>query len=365
VRFLATPTNGTPTTFELTPGPDPDTDGVGAAVDNCPNVSNPDQLDTDTDGLGDACETPTASAVATVSSLSQRIAHFDASASTSSSGAVTGYTWYFGDGTTASGAVVDHTYASTGSFTPGLIVVDTQGRTAAITLPALEFTYTGPACAAQPTGIAGRWSGADSLAGDLGGTLSGSASFVPGKVGDAFQFDGTTNSLSTTDVAAVSGGVTVEAWIKPVANAGAMQAIISRWSSPSTDDSARSYDLSLSPFNQLVWTTDDTSLRRPEELVGTVDPAVLYDGTFHHVAATWSTSTMTLYVDGVAIASKASQGGVLNAATSIPLRIGATGGAASSLLFKGALDEPAVYDRSLGAAEVHAVVAAGSTGKCP
>ena len=33
-----------------------DSDGVFGYVDNCPNTSNPSQSDTDTDGLGDACD---------------------------------------------------------------------------------------------------------------------------------------------------------------------------------------------------------------------------------------------------------------------------------------------------------------------
>ncbi len=37
--------------------PDPDTDGVSTyAGDNCPSVANPDQMDTDNDGLGNACD---------------------------------------------------------------------------------------------------------------------------------------------------------------------------------------------------------------------------------------------------------------------------------------------------------------------
>lgn len=36
--------------------PDADNDGILDLVDNCPTTANPDQADTDGDGIGDACE---------------------------------------------------------------------------------------------------------------------------------------------------------------------------------------------------------------------------------------------------------------------------------------------------------------------
>lgn len=41
----------------LPPPPDSDGDGIEDSLDNCPLVANPDQLDTDGDGQGDACDT--------------------------------------------------------------------------------------------------------------------------------------------------------------------------------------------------------------------------------------------------------------------------------------------------------------------
>lgn len=53
--------------------------------------------------------------------------HFDATGSKDANGNVASYSWDFGDGTTGTGATVDHTYSGIGSFTPTLTVTDDQG----------------------------------------------------------------------------------------------------------------------------------------------------------------------------------------------------------------------------------------------
>ena len=52
---------------------------------------------------------------------------FDASASYDPDGTIESWSWSFGDGTTDTGEIVDHTYASAGNFTVTLTVIDDEG----------------------------------------------------------------------------------------------------------------------------------------------------------------------------------------------------------------------------------------------
>ena len=54
---------------------------------------------------------------------------FDGSASSDSDGAIRSFEWDFGDGSRASGSVVQHTYGTAGTFTAKLTVVDDDGST--------------------------------------------------------------------------------------------------------------------------------------------------------------------------------------------------------------------------------------------
>ncbi|MEM1262258.1 MAG: PKD domain-containing protein [Pseudomonadota bacterium] len=54
----------------------------------------------------------------------------DGSASSDSDGTIAGYSWDFGDNTTATGATANHSYANAGDFTVALTVTDDDGATA-------------------------------------------------------------------------------------------------------------------------------------------------------------------------------------------------------------------------------------------
>ena len=62
---------------------------------------------------------------------------FDGSGSTSPQPAITSYSWAFGDGTTAEGSVVSHTYTLSGIYSPSLTVCDSAGLTDQISTPVI------------------------------------------------------------------------------------------------------------------------------------------------------------------------------------------------------------------------------------
>jgi chitodextrinase/predicted DNA-binding WGR domain protein len=73
---------------------------------------------------------PVASFTATpTSGASPLVVTFDGSASYDTDGSIVSYDWNFGDGGTAAGAIVTHTYTTSGTFSASLTVTDNDGKT--------------------------------------------------------------------------------------------------------------------------------------------------------------------------------------------------------------------------------------------
>jgi len=251
----------------------------------------------------------------------------------------------------------------------GIVTITTQRRCVRITTNTAACGSStsvvfeegaAPACLPVPPGAIGWWRGEVDLEAAVGPDLSGLSAFSPGRVGLGFAL-GRIELLAAPTLPAVSDGLTLEAWVSPVMDTGVSQTIMARWDFPSADDSARSYWLRIDPYplGQIVFETDDTSTRRPEVLAA-VAPGLLAGGP-HHVAATWSPTSIDVYVDGILLASKPSQGGQLNAAATTPFRIGSQ---TRGFGYAGLIDEPSVYGRALTATEIAAIAAAGAAGKC-
>ncbi|MEJ2558516.1 MAG: PKD domain-containing protein, partial [Anaerolineae bacterium] len=73
---------------------------------------------------------PTAVISATTTAVVSQTVHFDGNGSSDGDGSIVKYDWDLGDGTTAIGRVVTHTYSATGTYTVTLTVTDDGGLTA-------------------------------------------------------------------------------------------------------------------------------------------------------------------------------------------------------------------------------------------
>lgn len=220
-----------------------------------------------------------------------------------------------------------------------------------------------PDCILGPPDLVAWWPGDGDFRAAVGPDLAGSATFAPAVLGDGIVV-GPTSNLGTATFPTLTDGVTVDAWIRPNPT-GMFQAVLSKWDFPSEDDGARTFALWLHPDGRLLWTTDEQTLRRPAEVVFDPGPAVdLFDGGFHHVAATWDRTSMAVFVDGVEIGRSPSQGGTLNPAPTTELRLGSKLGKGTPFAFDGVIDEASVARRALTPAEIAALHAAGGGGKC-
>jgi len=127
---------------------------------------------------------------------------FDASASTSTTGTIVQWLWNFGDGGTASGEIVPHTFRSAGTFAVTLTVIDSIGASNSIT----QNVTVGQGALPTATFIA------SPSAASINQTVNFNASQsrpAPGRTIRSFQWDfgdGTTSSGQTTSHAFTTAG---------------------------------------------------------------------------------------------------------------------------------------------------------------
>ena len=211
-------------------------------------------------------------------------------------------------------------------------------------------------------GRVGWWSGTGSTVGVSGPSLMGAVGYGAGFVGNGFVFTGS-ETLSSAVMPTVTEALTLMAWVKP-SSMVPVQAVISRSTGPGltgVTDVSHGYSLRVGSPWGVEWEVDDPGGLVPEVLRAQAY-GLLNDGGWHHVAATWSSGSMAVFVDGVEIARQVSLSGSINPAVSTAFMVG--GEDRSPFPFIGALDEPTVYSRVLSNSEIAAVHAASTAGLC-
>ena len=205
-------------------------------------------------------------------------------------------------------------------------------------------------CIVPLSGQVGWWPAqgdAVDMIGENDGTLKNGVTFTGGMAGQSFSFDGKSNvSASTAGFPTGKSNRTLELWVK-----------VNRFADVETFFAG--YGKFMSSEQTYHLGTTGSTLFFSEWGQAVFGPK-LQTGRWYHVAVTNTGNTITLYLDGSAVA----WGRVpLNTPANTQLYVGKLPVDPGKRL-DGQVDEVGIYNRALSAAEIKSIFLAGSSGKC-
>jgi len=285
-------------------------------------------------------------------------------------------------------ARIGATYTGPGSCSPSALpaghfkglIDELQVFNRALTQNEIQTIFTAgsagqckPSCNSAPPGLVSLWPGegnANDIVGTNDGVREGTVTFAPGKVDQAFKFNGNqSDGINLGDVPAFNFAPTdsfsIEAWVNISALAVAPddgQVIVAlNYRCGQNGDTAQV--LAIQNSGRAFFLVRDAN-----SLSGAVfSPSSLATNTWYHLVGvrevTGSGKTVKLFLNGVLVASAPdlSTGSLVNNG---PDYIGRRFTCGTNDPFNGLIDEVSVYNRALSASEIQAIYNAGSAGKC-
>jgi hypothetical protein len=250
---------------------------------------------------------------------------------------------------TLNGASASFTPLDNGGFKVSLTVSDTYGS---VTLPAALSVPVVP-----PTGLEGWWRGEGGPNDSIGldnGIPVGNVTYAAGRVGQAFNFDGSSDvQVPEAPFLDLAAAVSLEAWVNPstLSFTGGLGAVLVKGSGAS-----RNYGLYVRSDGgvQLSFITTGGA-----SVVLNSAPGLVPVGQFTHVAGVINTAAgggMQIYVNGQPVATGATGGPLVTSA--LPLTIGKT----DTNGFQGLIDEAAVWGQALHESDVQSHFDIGTPG---
>jgi hypothetical protein len=260
----------------------------------------------------------------------------------------------------------------THSTAPLPVAVASTGEKDALAIDWVEVLPLGARSGAclEPERELAAWWPADGdgreLVGGLDAVLEGDVGFAPGRAGEAFVFGTTGRVWIPESQALVPSELTLGAWVEltsPPAADGvstliAKPALRGEEAGPASSEPAYALriDAQGRPLFE-VWAGD--------HVVRLLAPGVIADGHWHHVAATRSGTLMLLYVDGAEVAAGSADGAThLDTTPGLDVELGNYLSLGAGRAVDGLMDEVAIYDGALDAAEIRKIYDSGSAGYC-
>jgi hypothetical protein len=234
-----------------------------------------------------------------------------------------------------------------------------------------------------PPGLVAFWRGetdASDLIGGHDGTFFAGASSVPpsvtpsGKVGGAFDFDGTVHVRVPDSDALKPAQITLEAWIFPheLPTDNTHQTIVARGSAAVAGQGSSPQAWYLGVLNALpefitrhkqVFTPGQGGPPAIDIVLRLRFPRLLV-GQWTHLGASFDGTNKRLYVNGAEVGAQGGLNALVYDPAALPVTIGSDSDfSASAFRFNGRVDEVAIYNRALTANEVADIYNADRLGK--
>ena len=227
-------------------------------------------------------------------------------------------------------------------------------------------------CLPPPAGLVSSWQGEGNAFDPFGGNNGlalGGVGYATGKVGQAFSFNGANQYVQIPASTGLNpvGSFSIEAWIYPLPVSGA-QVIVGKWGDTADLSNERSYILVVVPGAALQFDISDAANQWNGgfQVLQSTNNAVPFNA-WSHVAATYnqSTGTRQLFLNGALLAQRTDAPiTIMNAPNPISIGAAVYGTGDVGDYFSGRIDEVSFYNQALTGAQVGALYAAGSAGKC-
>ena len=233
-----------------------------------------------------------------------------------------------------------------------------------------SLTNNAELCAVQPRGFVAWYKGEGNLSDSTGTSGSGgifNGTYLPGKVGQAFDFNGVDNYAALRANDNIENKITLAAWINPTA-VNEFQSIVSRFNANIPNASSFQFSLIGGKLYFQVNQNDQTSR---SYITGN---SVIRAGVYQHVAASFNPSTQLteIYVDGASVPLTLVNSGTVtsfpmltsDAFTRVTLGALSENATSNNQYFSGRIDEVLMFRRVLSATEIQSIYDAGNIGLC-